>query len=86
MPVSEACRNKQRSLEVSNSQLAQGGDDYELCFTVPENKISMLSCTCDELGLKVTDIGMIEPEPGLRCYEAEQLLTITEAGYQHFKE
>lgn len=85
MPVSDACNNKISELGLNRTQLAQGGDDYELCFTVPENKISMLGCTCDELKLKVTDIGVIEADAGLRCYDQQVLIDIEQAGYQHFK-
>lgn len=84
IPVSEAVSNKQTSLGLSRLQLAQGGDDYELCFTVPDNKISMLECTCNEHGLIATDIGEIEAESGLRCYENQTLIDIAKTGYQHF--
>jgi len=84
MPISDACKNKCESLQLSPLALAQGGDDYELCFTIPEQKLSMLDCNCDELGIKVTQIGIIESETGLRCYEKNKLLDITHTGYQHF--
>lgn len=84
MPISDACKNKCELLQLSHLALAQGGDDYELCFTIPEKKLSMLDCNCDELGIKVTQIGIIEPETGLRCYENNTLLDITHTGYQHF--
>jgi thiamine-monophosphate kinase len=85
MPLSPACANKMQSLGLLRIQLAQGGDDYELCFTVPENKIAMLDCTCNELDLKVTEVGVIEAETGLRCYDNQKLLDVTQTGYQHFK-
>jgi len=84
MPLSDACKNKQQTLGLTRLQLAQGGDDYELCFSVPENKLSMLECHCDETELKVTEIGIIEMETGLRCYDNQQLLEVTQTGYQHF--
>ena len=44
-----------------------GGDDYELCFTVPEHccaeverRLNALTCGC-------TAIGAIEAQPGIRC-------------------
>jgi thiamine-monophosphate kinase len=84
IPVSESTFKKQQLLGLTRLQLVQGGDDYELCFTVPENKISMLECTCNENDLKVTDIGQIEAETGLRCYDHQTLLDIDNTGYQHF--
>lgn len=84
MPISRACENKLEPLKLSRLQLASAGDDYELCFTVPENKVSMLSCTCDELGLAVTEIGVIEELAGLRCYQHGEAVEVSENGYQHF--
>ena len=84
IPVSESTLKKQQLLGLTILQLVQGGDDYELCFTVPENKISMLECTCNEQSLKITDIGEIEAETGLRCYDQQTLLDIDNTGYQHF--
>lgn len=84
IPLSDACRNKLPQLNLSRLQLAQGGDDYELCFTVPENKLSMLECTCIESSLNITDIGIIEKEDGLRCYDNQELLEVEATGYQHF--
>lgn len=85
IPLSDACRKKQNQLNLSRLQLAQGGDDYELCFSVPGNKLSMLECTCNESGLNVTEIGIIEQESGLRCYDNTKLLEVEDTGYQHFK-
>ena len=57
-----------------------GGDDYELCFTLPADKISVLREIID-----FHLIGVIEQQQGLRCqlpdgssYVAQQ------SGYQHF--
>lgn len=84
MPVSEPGKNKLTSMGLSRLQLATCGDDYELCFTVPENKLSMLECTCAEMDLKVTEIGVIEEQAGLRCFDGDTLLDATQTGYQHF--
>ncbi|MGD8483948.1 MAG: thiamine-phosphate kinase [Thioalkalispiraceae bacterium] len=84
MPLSEACQHKYESLGLSRLQLAQGGDDYELCFTVPEQNLAMLSCNCDEQGINITRIGTIEAEKGLRCYQDKQPMTLGQTGYQHF--
>jgi len=84
MPLSLACEHKRELFNLSCLQLAQSGDDYELCFTVPEKNISMLACTCDELGVEVTQLGQVEKDIGLRCYEKGNLLDISQAGYQHF--
>jgi thiamine-monophosphate kinase len=61
------------------------GDDYELCFTVPETlctsveqQLSVLSCEC-------TKIGIIEEAAGIRCYLGDGTRYQPFAsGYQHF--
>ncbi len=37
-----------------------GGDDYELCFTVPDENIELLNALQDESGFKITRIGVID--------------------------
>lgn len=53
------------------------GEDYELCFTVPENKINHLS-------IDATCIGRIESKLGLRVLNNNQLIKIKNLGWQHF--
>lgn len=55
-----------------------GGDDYELCFTIAPDKAHLLdtSCTC---------IGKITNQPGLDLrYQNEKKYNGTQAGYKHF--
>jgi thiamine-monophosphate kinase len=62
-----------------------GGDDYELCFTVPagaENRVEGLAA---ELGLALTTIGRITAKRGLRVLQPDGEPFIPgRAGYQHF--
>ena len=61
------------------------GDDYELCFTVPEQhcarveqQLSALSCGC-------TQIGIIEEPAGIRCIlEDGNRYQAAAEGYRHF--
>ncbi|MEN8205762.1 MAG: thiamine-phosphate kinase [Pseudomonadota bacterium] len=61
------------------------GDDYELCFTVPERDCAAMVAKLSSQSITVTAIGAIEPEPGIRCYRAngESYQPATE-GYLHF--
>jgi thiamine-monophosphate kinase len=57
------------------------GDDYELCFTVPPERIPELS----RLPVACTQIGVIEPVPGLRLVDATgRSLAPGVGGYDHF--
>jgi len=64
-----------------------GGDDYELCFTVPPSKLAgleELALTCDvELTVigKITDDGgLVARQPDGSTYQAQN------SGYEHFRE
>ena len=58
-----------------------GGDDYELCFTVPPAKQQDL----ERLGRPVYRIGTVTAEPGLRCLRADGSEHVPDgAGYEHF--
>ncbi len=61
------------------------GDDYELCFTVAPDRIKALHALWQDFDCRLTAIGEIEAQPGLRlmrcdgsCYEPHR------TGYVHF--
>ena len=61
-----------------------GGDDYELCFTVPENAVQRLGALAAELGLVLAVIGRIT-DSGLRVLQPDGApFAPGRAGYQHF--
>jgi thiamine-monophosphate kinase len=60
-----------------------GGDDYELCFTVPEGRLAELDRL--DLDVGITCIGTIEAEPGLRLLASDgSPYELLQAGYDHF--
>lgn len=61
-----------------------GGDDYELCFTIPTEKQSEFEKVILENKLSVTCIGEIESEKGVRCTFNDEYIDIQDAGYNHF--
>lgn len=62
-----------------------GGDDYELCFTVPEHKLDVLLTALKKAGLVCYSIGVIEKMPGLRIKMAgDQCEELIPKGYSHF--
>ena len=58
------------------------GDDYELLFTVPPERVSRLGTL--KLDDVVTEIGVIESEPGLRLENAAGTAMPAPSGYRHF--
>jgi thiamine-monophosphate kinase len=63
-----------------------GGDDYELCFTVPERCCAEVEQRLNELPCGCTAIGIIEAQPGIRCYlQGGGSYQPAGTGYLHFQ-
>lgn len=74
LPLSDAVRRTQQPFDLALS----GGDDYELCFTLPKEKTHLLKqpCTC---------IGIITEKPGLDLrFKDGTSYNSSQKGYQHF--
>jgi len=68
----------------ARSLVLKGGDDYELCITVPPGKESLIQGVIDTYGVSFTRIGEITAGSGLSCIDGqgrEQRLT---QGFRHF--
>jgi thiamine-monophosphate kinase len=62
-----------------------GGDDYELCFTVPPALAGEVQADLARLGCGATRIGRIVEAPGVRVRGAEgEWLTPARRGWDHF--
>jgi thiamine-monophosphate kinase len=65
-------------------QLA-GGDDYELCFTIPGDAASRLAGISESCGLALTVIGTIVAQPGLVLKTRHGgVFDLASSGYRHF--
>ena len=70
--------------QVINCMLA-GGDDYELCFTVPKDKRDIVNVISKEMGVPLTRIGKISKGEGLVVFDSSEKPIILETtGYDHF--
>ena len=62
-----------------------GGDDYELCFTVPQEHHGALDTALANCGVKFTRIGRIlAGEPGIDYLQDEQPVELHLKGWDHF--
>lgn len=62
-----------------------GGDDYELCFTVPADKASDVAADLARVGCGATRIGRIVEGEGVRVVDAAgQVRKPERAGWNHF--
>jgi thiamine-monophosphate kinase len=63
----------------------RGGDDYELCFTVPPKHLPQLEEVNQRLNYPFTCIGKITTYPELRIKNPEgKSISFSQKGYQHF--
>jgi len=74
--------------DVSNEERVSwalsGGDDYQLCFTVPENRSRSLFQLINARKCDITVIGRIVGEQGIHCQKSGESLTSSNVGYRHF--
>jgi thiamine-monophosphate kinase len=60
------------------------GDDYELCFTIPKEKMGELEKRTADMGCTLTCIGEVVDEAGLHCYLNGKSYETSAKGFQHF--
>ena len=64
-----------------------GGDDYQLCFTIPASNLSKIKQIESKLQQKLWPIGKIIPcsnAPEFLLIQDEQKIKIKNKGYTHF--
>ena len=63
-----------------------GGDDYELCFTVPPQRVASVQADLARLGCGATRIGRIVEGEGVKVRDANgQWLESAHQGWDHFR-
>jgi thiamine-monophosphate kinase len=82
LPLSAALRDVVGREEAVQLALS-GGDDYELCFTLPAVRLAELPERLAGLNCPVTCIGVIESQPGVVVFDQGRPLSVR-AGYDHF--
>lgn len=84
MPVSPALQAMPAG-QVLDCQL-NGGDDYELCFTLPAENHETLMDMQASYGVPFHEVGVVEARAGLRCIYADGRSDVPEVrGYDHFR-
>ena len=62
-----------------------GGDDYELCFTVARENIAQVKTLSQQLLLPITEVGTMKAGSGVKCIDGDGNDVVIDAtGYQHF--
>lgn len=84
-PLSESLRSV-TTLEQAQRWALSGGEDYELCFTVPELNRGALDVALGHLGVPFTCIGQVmPPSEGMQFVRDGEPVNLNWKGYDHFK-
>lgn len=84
VPLSPALL-KNFSTEYFTDLILNSGDDYELCFTVSPSHVPELNNAIKKYNFKITCIGKIETDLGLRIVLPNgNYLILNKMGYRHF--
>ncbi|HET7931549.1 MAG TPA: AIR synthase-related protein [Rhodanobacteraceae bacterium] len=84
LPLSDALRGAFDARACREFALS-GGDDYELCFTVPAARAHDITQVFANLELRVSQIGRIVAGSGVRVVDAEgNALDCPQTGWEHF--
>jgi len=85
LPLSPAARIIVDREPGVRTNLAAGGDDYELLFTAPPRLTKVIGDLSLVLSTPITQIGRIEAGEGVRLVDPEgQRIPVDHSGYRHF--
>ncbi len=84
LPYSPAMKALFSAEQCRNFAVA-GGDDYELCFTLPTNCLYLIEKIQQQTGVPITKIGTVTAGSGLTCVDQHgSVIELQSLGYQHF--
>jgi thiamine-monophosphate kinase len=84
LPVSAALR--QLYPQQARDWALAGGEDFELCLTVPVDEVDACLQTAQMLDIRLTEVGEITAEIGLQVLgEAGQMLSSLPGSWDHFR-
>lgn len=91
IPISRAAKLRSRSEASAKPPLLAAltdGEDFELLFTVPSREaVALLDGWKAEFpGLRLSCVGRITAEPGLKLRDSNGIRTMDENGYAHFQQ
>ncbi|MGF1752860.1 thiamine-phosphate kinase [Vibrio makurazakiensis] len=85
LPISQELVQFVGSQEAAQQYALTSGEEYELCFTVPEENKGSLESILSHTGTKVTCIGQIRPQEHFELHNNSKPLHWDLNGFDHFK-
>jgi len=83
LPVSDPLRaavGEERARELALT----GGEDYELCFTVPAGKLKQFAARCPAGEFGCSQIGTLTVQPGAVVKRGATVMQVSHQGFDHF--
>jgi thiamine-monophosphate kinase len=84
LPLSRGLLERQ-GIERARQLALSGGDDYELCFTVPVERAGEAERAAVAAGCPIHRVGVIEASAGVRYLENGRPVSVDAPGYDHFR-
>lgn len=85
LPVSNELIQFVGSTTAAQQYALTSGEEYELCFTVPEQNKGSIESALAHCGAKITCIGQIRPQGTFELHNNGQPIDWHLSGYDHFK-
>ena len=83
LPLSSAI--KELAPESAEAWALSGGEDFELCFTLPQERVPELQRLREHLALPLTVIGEVTQQPGIRLLRSGEPMALPASlGFNHF--
>lgn len=86
LPISKELIQFVEDRSVAQHYALTSGEEYELCFTVPEENRGSIESALAHCGTKVTCIGQIRPLGVFELHDQGKAVNWSLSGYEHFKE
>ncbi len=83
LPISEDLLMVAQRAEAQRLALV-GGEDFELCFSVPSRRASVITALASGHGVALTQIGTVVSGTGVEVLDRGQPLSVDAAGFRHF--
>ena len=84
IPLSSELKSSITDQALIQPLVLSGGDDYELCFTIPKDKQKDFEKSAQENKFKVTCIGEIVKDKNITCLLNNKEIETKGIGYNHF--
>ncbi len=85
LPLSPSARHMIEAEPSFAEQIVAGGDDYEILFAVPPERLELLRSGAPAVPIQITEIGRLERGGGVTLLAASgQAMHFGSSGYDHF--